>query len=249
MKRIITCLLLLFSIFVLVGCKDSPEDIPENLLRSKEGSRWINDIDRDMILEIKIIKEPQGVDPAYSNPREIMASSDKDVISYVFNAYYSLEVEAVNSGEEQNTGGQRTIVEFCLNDGSVKELIFINRDYYDGHNCYRVKNIPSFPEGTNYHIYFEFGSISGIGEVSYSDNNSCVPLIVCDIPVEELKFVLFFDYVPSESSRILYTVGGDFGTLFFIENDVFFKFRDEIRLYYRLVGKNLEELIDEYSVK
>ncbi|MBR5143582.1 MAG: hypothetical protein IKW53_00895, partial [Clostridia bacterium] len=93
-----------------------------------------------------------------------------------------------------------------------------------------------------------FISYVGMGTVCDKDDNP-----VCEIPIDELEFVGVYGAHDSNVTGYYYTVETQFGTLCFdYSNDLFYLSfdygEDNFRKYYRLVGKNLDELIAEYSI-
>jgi len=160
-------------------------------------------------------------------------------------------VTAVSRDEAIVPGGSNLIVEFVLKDGTEKELIFYNGCYHDTVNdvYYRLDYRPAFNYVTEYTSYCQFVTIGEWDKCEvWCDTPIMVPYFVCDIPLEELKFYATDYNVGVGVSEYEYFIETDFGRLGFIRNDVFFIVGSG-GSYYHLVGKNLDELIAEYSNK
>ena len=120
----------------------------------------------------------------------ISSSTDKAVISSIFEDYHLLEVRSVSEEKTQIPDGGYFKVQFILNDGTVKQLSFINGDFYsDGKgNYFELMRLPVFRDGTDFVNYYGF---------EIWDQEACVyledGLLVAVIPTSELEFIELTD--------------------------------------------------------
>ena len=228
----------------IVGGMISP---PTNhFLRNQAGCEWLNEITTEDIAEIKIISGAVGVAPG--NLNNISSSTDEAVIARIFEEYYWLDTAPISKMEGQIDGGGGITVEFILNNGTVKYLFINNGNYLDSNgNYFELLFTPQFNGTDNATKAYGFITYLGTGTVYDKDNNP-----VCEIPIDELEFIEFDGCVDAVVTGYYYTVETEFGTLYFdYSNDLFYlqfeKGEVDYIEYYQLVGKNLDELIAEYS--
>ena len=220
---------------------------PENhFLRNQAGCEWLNEITAEDIAEIKIISEAVGVAPG--NLKNVSSSTDEAVIARIFEEYYQLDTRPISKMEGQIDGGSGVTVKFILKNGTVKELYINNGNYLDTNGDYfELLSTPKFKDTDNATKAYGFITYLGTGTVYDKDNNA-----VCEIPIDELEFVESDGCVDAMVTGYYYTVETEFGTLYFdYSNDLFYLQFEEGEVdyieFYRLVGKNLDELIAEYS--
>ena len=220
---------------------------PENhFLRNQAGCEWLNEITAEDIAEIKIISGAVGVAPGYLN--NVSSSTDEAVIARIFEEYYWLDTIPISQMEGQIYGGGGVTVKFILKDGTAKELYINNGNYRDPDgNYFELLFTPKFKDTDNALKAHGFITYLGTGTVYDKDNNA-----VCEIPIDELEFVESDGCVDAVVTGYYYTVETEFGTLYFdYSNDLFYLQFEEGEVdyieFYRLVGKNLDELIAEYS--
>ncbi len=224
---------------------DGPAPI-NHFLRNQAGCEWLNEISAEDIAEIKIIGEAVGVGPG--NLKNISSSTDEAVIAIIFEEYYWLDTAPISKMDGQIDGGSGVTVKFILKDGTVKDLYINNGNYLDTNgNYFELYNTPKFKDTDNATKAYGFITYIGTGTVYDKENNP-----VCEIPTSELEFVESDGCVDAVVTGYYYTVETEFGTLWFdYSNDLFYLRFDEgevnYREYYQLVGKNLDELIAEYS--
>ena len=230
----------------ICGYKMSEIPTPTNyFLRNQAGCEWLRDITAEDIAEIKIISEAVGVAPG--NLNNASSSTDEAVIARIFEEYYWLDTAPVSKMEGQIDGGSGVTVKFILKDGTVKELYINNGNYLDTNGDYfALLFTPNFEESDNATKAYGFITYLGTGTVYDKDNNP-----VCEIPMDEFEFVVFSG-LDAVITGYYYRVETEFGTLWFdSSNDVFYLRFNEVevdyREYYQLIGKNLDELIAEYS--
>ena len=125
----------------------------------------------------------------------------------------------------------------------VEKQIYINNGHFwdnDG-NSFTLLYIPKFEETDN--------TTKSYGFITYTDRGIVYDgeVTVCEISVNELEFVEVVDDIELDGRDIYYCVDTQFGILNFVSEEYFYIERDE-KTFYQLVGKNLDELIAEYSV-
>ena len=212
-----------------------------------KGCEWLCEITAEDITEIKIISGAVGVAPG--NLNNISSSTDEAVIARFFEEYYCLDTRPISKMEGQIDGGGGVTVKFFLKDGTAKELYINNGNYLDTNGDYfELHSTPKFKDTDNATKAYGFITYLGTGTVYDKDNNP-----VCEIPIDELEFVESDGCVDAVVTGYYYTVETEFGTLYFdYSNDLFSLQFEEGEVdyieFYRLVGKNLDELIAEYSI-
>lgn len=220
-------------------------DPPTNyFLRNQAGVQWLNEITAEDIAELKIISEAVGVAPG--TPKNISTSTSEAVIARIFEEYYWLDTWPVSKENGEIDGGGAVTVKFILKDGTVKELYINNGNYRDTNgNYFELLYIPEFKESDHYLSCYGFVSYEGTGRViAYTHGDAEVSYTVCHIPMDELEFTVPGFDLPAEDTDYPYDVYTEFGILNFHYPDVFSVVGDGT--YYQLVGKNLDELVEEY---
>ncbi len=227
---------------------DSPPLVDVTIsLRNLTGCAWLNEINAEDIAEIKIIGEAVGVAPG--NLNNISSSTDEAVIARIFEEYYQLDTRPISKMDGQIDGGSGVTVKFILKDGTAKELYINNGNYLNTNGDYfELLSTPKFKDTDNATKAYGFITYLGTGRVYDKDSNP-----VCEIPIDELEFIAIKgDDLPAVITDYYYTVDTEFGTLWFTySNDLFYLQFEEGEVnyieHYQLVGKNLDELIAEYS--
>ena len=215
-------------------------------LRNLTRCEWLNELTAEDIAEIKIIGEAVGVAPG--NLKNVSSSTDEAVIARIFEEYYQLDTRPISKMEGQIDGGSGVTVKFILKNGTAKDLYINNGNYLDTNGDYfELLFTPKFKDTDNATKAYGFITYLGTGTVYDKDNHS-----VCEIPIDELEFVESDGCVDAVVTGYYYTVETEFGTLYFdYSNDLFYLQFEEGEVdyieYYQLVGKNLDELIAEYS--
>ena len=217
----------------------------KTLLRDQVGAEWLYDITADDIAELKMIREPEGVGPG--SYRWVASSTLTAPISRILNEFFNMGVTLVPRDEAIVPGGSNATFEFFLNDGTKKEFIFYDGCYHDVRNdrYYRLDYRPTFNYVPEYTSYCQFITIGEWDKCEIWCDDPVEPYFVCDIPLEELKFNAFGGVIGPGVSEYPYFIETDFGRLGFVRNDVFFIVGSGT--YYQLVGKDLDEVIVEYS--
>ena len=144
-------------------------------------------------------------------------------------------------------------VQFAFADGETKKITVRGGFLY---KQYGISNLPKLNNYESASLSFRFWTRAETGAViEYQNGDAEVNHTVCHIPMDELEFV----FVPSgatdriglySDSTLLYRydVLTEFGTLDFQSNDLFtVSGEGGLSLLYRLVGKNHDQLIDEYA--
>ena len=232
---------------------DEPPLVDETISLTEFAS-WLTELNAENVVEIKTTFEYIGVAPG--RLKDISKTTDKIVIADVLKEYVNIEMREFAREDTYIEGGSAFTIEFTLTDGTIKELYFNNSFYAYGLYedeisalCYfKLNSIPTLKNYDNVAKSKEFITYIGTGTVYDKDNNA-----VCEIPIDKLEFVESDGCVDAVVTGYYYTVETEFGTLYFdYSNDLFYlQFddgKDNYREYYRLVGKNLDELIAEYSI-
>lgn len=226
------------------GYDMSNRTTPTNhFIRNQAGAEWLCQITADDITEIKMISGGGGPLPPVSFTH-ISSSTDKAVISSIFEEYYWLDSGPVTEEETQIADGGYFIVQFILNDGTVKKLYFINGDFYhDGNgNYFEIVRLPVFRYGTNFVNHFGFEIWDRECSVYLTDDS-----LVASIPTNELEFIELTDdiYLGAETPTHYIEMNGV--KIYFIKDEYFY-IGDNRSIYYTLVGKTLNELIAENAI-
>ena len=207
-------------------------------LRNQAGCEWLNEITADDIAEIKIIGEAVGVAPG--NLNNISRSTDEAVIARIFEEYYWLDTTPISKMEGQIDGGGGVTVKFILKDRTEKEFYINNGNYRDTDgNYFELLYTPKFEDSDNVTKAIGFITYIGIGTVYDGENNP-----ICEIPVDELEFDYDLDFDLPDLEPYDMVIKTEFGELEFIAPDIFYMETGEACVF---VGKNLDELIAEYS--
>ena len=216
-------------------------------LRNQAGAEWLQEITADDIAEIKMIRSASGVAPG--SLKNICSSTNRSPIERLFEEYYWLDTAPIAAEDVRVPGGSTLTVQFILKDGTVKELTFDNEAYFDSKgNAYKPLSIPTFNDVPEYTSYYGFVFYEGTALVNaYYDGDAEVVHTVCTIPMYELEFIPFEGSVGTAPTDYPYFVHTEFGDLTFYDNHLFNV--AGTGEYYQLVGKNLEELICEYSYR
>lgn len=232
-----------FSFYELFETMPEIPTPTNHFLRNQAGCEWLNEITAEDIAKIKIISEAVGVAPG--NLKNISSSTDEAVIARIFEEYYWLDTAPISKMEGQIDGGGGVTVKFILKDGTAKELYINNGNYLDTNGDYfELLFTPKFKDTDNATKAYGFITYLGTGTVYDKDNNP-----VCEIPIDELEFVESDGCVDAVVTGYYYTVETEFGTLYFdYSNDLFYLREVDYIEFYRLVSKNLDELIAEYSI-
>ncbi len=227
-------------------CDDCPYQMVaegNHFIRNQAGAEWLCQITADDIAEIKMISGGGGPLPPVSFTH-ISSSRNKAVISSIFEEYYWLDSKPVSEEKTQIADGGYFIVQFILNDGTVKKLYFINGDFYhDGKgNYFEIVRLPVFRDGTNFVNHYGFENWNEESCVYLMDG-----LLVAVIPTGELEFIELTDdiYLGAETPAHYIEMNGE--KIYFLKDEYFY-IGDDRSTYYQLVGKNLDELIAENAI-
>lgn len=223
-----------------------------HLLRNQAGVEWLQEITSEEIAEIEIIREAVGAAPG--TLKSIARSSDKRTIAQTFEDYLQMTVTSVTAQDKPSDTIDLVTVTFILKDGTEKRLPIAGGHYYDGDgNIWKLRYIPTFREGTAYTKCFGFITSQEAGELWYRDpySASYPDYDVCQIPINELEFIIVDSYVTPEGGFEDYILKTEFGDLEFQSWDIFHipgDYTNGVPTNYQLVGTNLFELIEQYSV-
>lgn len=215
---------------------------------------WLLELEAEDIAEIKTTFEYVGIAPG--SLKDISRTTDKTVIKELLENFAYTSMTYAGDDAAYPDGGSAFTIEFTLTDGTVKKLFFNNclyeyaSDQPDGLELryFVLDSIPTLEGHDNVTQSRGFISYVGMGTVYDKDDNP-----VCEIPIDELEFVEFDGNVDAVVTGYYYTVETEFGTVWFdYSNDLFYLSfaygEDDYREYYRLVGKNLDQLIAEYGI-
>lgn len=219
------------------------EDPEEESALLSEYETWLAELVPDDIAEVKTTSEGVGVPPG--SLKTTRSSTDKSIISRLLESYKCLEMTSITREEAEIDGGSALVLEFVLNDGTVKALSLNNGNYaYHGishHDSplyyFKLNSVPTLDYGENVTESYSFVTYEGTGTV-YSGDTA-----VCKIQVDELEFVELKEKI-GLPSRVMYEVETEFGNLVFQTTDIFYVEGND-GTYYRLVGESLEQLIDK----
>ena len=218
---------------------------PENhFLRNQAGCEWLNEITAEDIAEIKMFSSGGGPLPPV-NMISILSSTDRDVISYIFEQYYWLDTTPIDVPPVICDGGYYT-VQFVLSNGAVKQFSFLIGEYFTdaNGNCFEILNLPEFREDDNYTNYYTIEAIDDYGDV-YAINSG-EPQYIGVMFIEELQFIVMCDDIELGASEPTHYIELRGEIINFIGEDYFY-FNDDREVYYQLIGKNLDELVAEYN--
>ena len=233
--------------------------VPTNyFLRNQLGCEWLNEIKVDDITEIKIISEAVGVAPG--TPKNIQSSTDTSVIERIFEDCYWIDTWPISKEDGQIDGGGAVTIKFIMNDGTEKEIHINNGNYWDTNkNCFELLYTPKFEESDNSIKTYGFITYIGTAIVYDSQYNP-----ICEIHMDEIEYVITVYDFNLFNDGYDYCLDTEFGKLFIVEVDVFasegleetlvrtdyyFIFENDTEFCYRIVGKNIDELINEYTKK
>lgn len=209
---------------------------------------WIETLTAEDVAKVRTVFEYVSVAPG--NLKTIESSTDKDAISRIIEEYMKLEMSPMSPEDGLICGGSAFTIEFILNDGTVRSLYFSNGNYSNPAisycQCFELLYVPTFKEDDKTWTSCGFVSYSGVGTVcSYEPAMSFYnPVPICQIPLDELEFEYDVDVDLAEIEPYNILVQTDFGDLTFITPDIFYIDGGTCCV---LVGKNLDELISEYS--
>ena len=214
-----------------------------HFIRNQTGAQWLCEITAEDIAEIKMISGGGGPLPPVSKTH-ISSSINDAVISSIFEEYYWLDSKPVSEEKTQIADGGYFVVQFILNNGETTQLYFINGDFYhDGNGTYfEIVRLPVFRDGTNFVNKYGFEAIENHFQIHLMDETP-----VCAIPVCEFEFIELTDDICLDDIAPTYYIEMRGVKISFIR-DYYFYINDNRSAYYQLVGKNLDELIAEYSI-
>ena len=242
MKKLsVLALIFILCLSCLAACMELR--VVNDILRNQAGAEWLNDVSAKNITEIKMISGGGGPLPPVSFTY-ISSSTDKAVISSIFEDYQRLEVRSVSEEKTQIDDGGYFTVQFIFSDGSVRQLNFINGEFYsDGKgNYFELIYLPVFRDGTNFVKYNGFEIWEQESQVYLEDGS-----LVAVIPTAELEFVELVDdiYLGGNTPTHYIEMNGE--RINFL-SEYYFYIGDNRSTYYQLVGKNLYELIAENAI-
>ena len=216
---------------------------PDNFfLRDQSGYEWLNEITAEDVKEIKMISGGGGPLPPVSFTY-ISSSTDRSVIANIFESYYSLNSIPVSEEETQIPDGGYFVVQFILNDGTVRKIHFINGEYYcnSNGNYFDIAVLPVFRDGTNFVNSYGFEEWDKHCRIHLMDGS-----LVCELPLSEFEFIEVTDDICLNDVAPTHYIEMRGEKIYFI-SEYYFYIGDDRSVYYQLVGKNLEELMYDYT--
>lgn len=216
---------------------------PDNFfLRDQSGYEWLNEITAEDVKEIKMISGGGGPLPPVSFTY-ISSSTDRSVIANIFESYYSLNSIPVSEEETQIPDGGYFVVQFMLNDGTVRKIHFINGEYYcnSNGNYFDIAVLPVFRDGTNFVNSYGFEEWDKHCRIHLMDGS-----LVCELPLSEFEFIKVTDDICLNDVAPTHYIEMRGEKIYFI-SEYYFYIGDDRSVYYQLVGKNLEELMYDYT--
>lgn len=214
-----------------------------HFLRNQAGAEWLQVLTVEDVAEVKLISQAVGVAPG--SLKTIQSSTDMAAISDILEEYRWLDTSPIAKENGAIDGGGAMTVQFILTSGTVKELYINNGNYCDSNgNYFELLYTPTFGYTENYVEYYGFINYTATGTV-WEDGVISEPSRICEIAIDDLEFGILNEDVNIAPTEFWYTVNTEFGNLRFLSNCVFYNTNDDNRLYYNLVGKNLDELIEE----
>ena len=212
-----------------------------HFIRNQAGAEWLREISADDVAEIKMISGGGGPLPPVSKTH-ISSSSNKAVISSIFEEYYWLDSKPVSEESTQIADGGYFIVQFILNNGETKQLYFINGDFYhDGNgNYFELVRLPVFRDGTDFVTRYGFERQYNPCQINLIDGTP-----VCEIPFSEFEFTELTDDIYLDNELPTHYLEINDERVYFIRGEYFY-IGDNRGEYYQLIG-NLDELIIKYT--
>lgn len=224
--------------------------VVNDILRNQAGAEWLNDVSAENIAEIKIISEAVGVAPGTF--KDISTTTDEAVIERVFEDIFLSEVISIPKSEGEVDGGGAITIKFIFKGGQVKELHLNNGNYRDTNgNHFELLNVPSFNEEDNSTKSYGFITYRGYGELYDAGGGT-----ICSFWMDEIEFIKVTDDIVLDTKPITHYVETEFGKIYFLSDEYFYvegivegdPWVGTKPQYFQLVGKNLEELIYDYTV-
>lgn len=234
-------------------CEYSLGELPtptNHFLRNQAGAEWLQNLEADDVAEVKLISQAVGVAPGAL--KTIQSSDDFSAISKIVEACCWMDTAPISKAAGAIDGGSSLTVVFTLTTGEVKELYFNNGNYCDSNgNYFELLYTPTFGKTKNYTEYYGFITYNDVGTV-WLDGVVSEPGWICEIAIDDLEFCILNEDINIAPTDNWYIVNTSFFNLRFLSNRLFYNPNDDNRVYYKLVGKDLDELIAEalsnYSV-
>lgn len=222
-----------------------PNRVSKHLSDEEE---WLNFITENDIIKIRIVRH--GTLLGTGRLKEIRTVTDLEDIYKILANFRALEINPLWTGDDILWKGYEINdnyyeAQFIFASGEIKKII-INGDFL--YKQYSISHLPLLNDYESATLAYCFNTQGENAKViAYQNGDAEVLHTVCHIPMDELEFVFVSkDTLPSENIYP-YDVLTEIGTLNFHSNDLF-TVAGEGDLCYRLVGKDLDQLIAEYAV-
>lgn len=211
---------------------------------------WLNFVTEEDIVNIRTIR--YGTSLGTGRLKEVRTVTDSEDIYKILASFRAIELTRSSMAYEINDNYYEA--QFTFANGEKKKIV-INGDFL--YKQYSISHLPLLDDYESATFAFCFNTQEETARViEYTNGAAEVLHTVCHIPMDELQFIFVLSDTTNEddypielfSENIFsypYDVRTEIGTLDFESNDLF-TVAGEGDLHYRLVGKNLDQLIAEY---
>ena len=219
---------------------------------------WLNAVTEEDIVKIRTVRH--GTLLGTGRLKEVLTVTDPDDIYKILASFRALEITPLWTGDDILWKGYEINdnyyeAQFIFASGEMKKII-INGDFL--YKQYSIGTLPLLNDYESATLAFCFNTQAETARViEYTNGAAEVLHTVCHIPMDELQFLFVLSNTTNEDDYPIvlfnentipypYDVRTEIGTLDFHSNDLF-TVSGEGDLHYRLVGKNLDQLIAEYA--
>ena len=218
---------------------------------------WLDFVTEEDIVKIRTVRH--GTLLGTGRLKEVRTVTDPEDIYKILASFRALEITPLGTGDDILWKGYEINdnyyeAQFTFANGEMKKIV-INGDFL--YKQYSIGTLPLLDDYESATFAFCFNTQEETARViEYTNGAAEVLHTVCHIPMDELQFIFVLSDTTNEddypielfSENIFsypYDVRTEIGTLDFESNDLF-TVAGEGDLHYRLVGKNLDQLIAEY---
>lgn len=212
---------------------------------------WLNFVTEEDIVNIRTIR--YGTSLGTGRLKEVRTVTDPEDIYKILASFRAMKL--TRSSMECEINDNYYEAQFTFANGETKKIT-INGDIM--YKQYSISHLPLLKDYESATLAFCFNTQAETGRViAYQHGDAEVLHTICHIPMDELQFLFVLSGSTNEDDYPIvlfnentipypYDVRTEIGTLDFHSNDLF-TVAGEGDLHYRLVGKNLDQLIDEYA--
>lgn len=200
---------------------------------------WIEEINVDDIAMVKFITDTSTI----NDFRYIYSTTDRAMLQAMFVRCQQMEMFTVDVTQTQVTGGSATTVEFVLTDGTVKSFDYYSNQYYtDGTRYFKFQS--DFDEH-ELDLTYGFTPATTTTAQVYAVGDTTA---ICEVSINDIEFVRVTDITVVDGLTPTHYIKTEFGDLCFISNEYFYIDGDffvegDTEVYYKLVGKNFNQLV------